>query len=231
MDESQRLSIRNWDVDDRPRERLMKLGAQALSNSELLAILIGSGNATVSAVELMKRILSDHDNSLEDVGRLSIDELCQYNGIGPAKAVTIAAACELGRRRQSETSRDFVRISSGLDIFRHLYPIYQDLVTEEVWLLLMRGTRLMRSKMIFRGGLDSSTFDLKVILKEALMSGANIIAVAHNHPSGEAKPSRKDDEVTSDLYDVCQKLDLTLLDHVIVAGRSYYSYRENGFID
>ena len=229
MDESQRLSIRNWDVDDRPRERLMKLGARSLSNSELLAILIGSGNATESAVELMKRILSDNNNSLEDVGRLTIDELCLYNGIGPAKAVSIAAACELGRRRQSETDRDVIRISSSVDIFRHLYPVYQDLATEEVWLLLMKGTRLMRSKMVFCGGLDESTFDLKVILKESLLSGANTIAVAHNHPSGESKPSRKDDEVTSDLYDVCQKLDLNLLDHIIFAGRSYYSYREAGF--
>jgi DNA repair protein RadC len=231
MDVHKKLKITDWDESDRPRERLIANGARTLSDSELLAILIGSGNQNETAVGLMKRILSDCGNSLETLGQLSIDELMKYSGIGQAKAVTIAAACEIGRRRQSESGRHATYLESPTDIFNYLYPIYKDISTEEVWLLMMRGTHLIRSKMIFKGGLDSATFDIKVILRESLLSSATTIAISHNHPSGSALPSGNDDNVTRDLFEICKCLDLQLMDHIIIAGRSYFSYSEEGIFD
>jgi len=229
--ESKKLTINNWAEEDRPREKLMRLGADSLSNAELLAILIGSGSPRESAVELMKRVMNDCQNNLNTLGKMSIDELQQYNGIGAAKAVTILAACELGKRRQAEAADDRQDLGSASAIYNFMHTKLQDKDVEEAWVLLMnQNYKLIESKPISRGGLTETSVDVRVILKSALLKNATVVAICHNHPSNNAHPSREDDIITKRVKEACEIMRLYFLDHLIITDGAYYSYREEGRI-
>ena len=226
-----KLSIKDWDEADMPREKLERLGAEALSNAELLAILIGSGSTKESAVDLMKRVMSDCNNNLNTLGKLTITDLMKYNGVGPAKAITILAACELGKRRQAEKAEERGKLDSALAIYEEMHPVMQDLDVEEGWVLLMnQNFKLIKKMCISRGGLTETAIDVRVIMKQAIMSNATVIALCHNHPSGGLRPSGADDSLTNKVKDACNLMRLFFLDHVIITDGGYYSYSEEGRI-
>ena len=226
-----KLSIEDWDEADMPREKLERLGAEALSNAELLAILIGSGSTKESAVDLMKRVMNDCGNSLNTLGKLTINDLIRYNGVGPAKAITILAACELGKRRQAERCEERVRMDSALAIYEEMHPVMQDLDVEEGWVLLMnQNFKLIKKMCISRGGLTETAIDVRIIVKQALLCNATVVALCHNHPSGSLRPSGSDDSLTNKVKDACNLMRLFFLDHVIITDGGYYSYSEEGRI-
>ena len=227
----EKLNINQWAEEDRPREKLERLGAQALSDAELLAILVGSGSPKEDAVSLMKRILNDCRNNLNTLGKMTIRELCQYNGVGPAKAITILAACELGKRRQMEKPEERPDLGTATRIYNHMHPVMQDLDVEEFWLLLMnQNFRLIKKLRISHGGITEVAVDIRIVMKEALLAGATIMAVCHNHPSGSLKPSRADDDLTRSIQQACQVMRIHFMDHVIITDGNYYSYHEQGKI-
>lgn len=226
-----KLNINQWAEEDRPREKMMRLGAEALSNAELLAILIGSGSPQESAVELMQRVMADCNNNLNTLGKRTIAELAsgRYKGLGPAKAVTILAACELGKRRQAEKAEERKRLDSALAIYEHMLPKMQDLPVEEAWaLLLNQNFRLIKDVRLSHGGITETAVDIRVIMKEALLCNATVVALCHNHPSNNAKPSGDDDRLTQRLAKACDTMRLHFLDHLIITDGRYYSYREEG---
>lgn len=224
-----KLNINQWAEEDRPREKMATLGASALSNAELLAILIGSGSTKESAVELMKRILSDCNNNLNTLGKKSIHELCAYNGIGEAKAISVLAACELGKRRQMESPEERPDLGTATRIYNHMHPIMQDLNVEEFWILLMnQHYRLIKKIRISHGGITETSVDIRIIIKEAVLANTTILAICHNHPSGNLKPSRADDQLTKDVQRACELMRIYFLDHVIITDGAYYSYHELG---
>ncbi len=224
-----KLSISQWAEQDRPREKLRDKGAEILSNAELLAILIGSGSSRESAVELMKRVLSDCHNNLNTLGKKSIHELCSYNGIGEAKAISILAACELGKRRQMETAEQRKDLGSALDIYEYMHPLMKDLDVEEAWVVLMnQNFKLIRAQRISHGGITETAVDVRIIMKEALLCNATILALCHNHPSNNNKPSSDDDRLTQRVKKACETMRIHFLDHVIICDGCYYSYHEMG---
>jgi DNA repair protein RadC len=226
---SDKLTINQWSEDDRPRERLEKLGPQALSDAELLAILVGSGSTKEDAVSLMKRILADCNNNLNTLGKKTIRDLCQYNGIGPAKAITIMAACELGKRRQQEKPEERPDLGTATFIYNYMHPKLQDLDTEEFWLLLMnQNYRLIKDLRIARGGITEVAVDVRLLIKEALLCNATILAVCHNHPSGSLRPSLADNELTKSIQRACTLMRIHFMDHVIITDGHYYSFHEEG---
>ncbi len=226
---SPKLNINQWAEEDRPREKLMRLGAEALSNAELLAILIGSGSTKESAVDLMKKILRDCKNNLNTLGKMSITELCRYNGIGEAKAITVLAACELGKRRQLEKAQERQRIDSAQAVYDLMHPLMQDLSTEEAWVLLLnQNYKLIKTVRISHGGISETAVDVRIIIKEALMVNATVVALCHNHPSNNNKPSREDNTLTERVKKACDVMRIYLLDHVIITDGAYYSFREQG---
>lgn len=223
------LAINQWAEEDRPREKLAAMGAASLSNAELLAILIGSGTTKMSAVELMKTVLSDCQNNLNTLGKLSIHDLTGYDGIGPAKAITILAACELGKRRALEKAMERESVSSPADIYNLLHSKMQDLDTEEFWILLMnQNYKLIKTVRISHGGITETAVDIRIIMREAILAGATVLAASHNHPSGNTRPSRQDDQLTERIRKACDIMRIYFMDHVIVADGAYYSYREHG---
>ena len=224
-----RLSINEWAEEDRPREKLQALGAECLSNAELLAILIGSGSTDESAVALMKRIMNDCSNNLNTLGKMSIRELTAYKGMGPAKAITILAACELGKRRQKTQVEERRRLSSPQDIYEYMHPTMQDLDVEEAWVLLLnQGFRLIKPIRLSHGGISETAVDIRLIMKEAIVNNATVIALCHNHPSNNLFPSRNDDNLTQNVKKACETMRIHFLDHVIVTDGAYYSYNEKG---
>ena len=224
---SGKLTIAHWSEDDQPREKLRDKGAQQLSNAELLAILIGSGTPGVSAVELMQKVLDGCNKSLNTLGKLTIRQLMGYKGIGEAKAITILAACELGKRRQQETPEERPDLGTASRIYKHMHPVMQDLDVEEFWILLMnQNYRLIRKLCISHGGITEVSVDIRIIMREAVLANTTILAVCHNHPSGSITPSRYDDQLTISLKKACDVMRIHFLDHVIVADGCYYSYRE-----
>jgi len=226
-----KLNINQWAEEDRPREKMERLGAQALSDAELLAILIGSGSPKEDAVSLMKRILADCNNNLNTLGKKSIHDLCQYNGVGPAKAITIMAACELGKRRQMETAEERPDLGTATRIYNHMHPVMQDLDVEEFWILLMnQNYRLIKKLRIAHGGISEVSVDIRIIIREAVLCNATILAVCHNHPSGNLRPSRDDDNLTKSIQLACNVMRIKFLDHVIITDGCYYSYNEEGKI-
>ena len=226
---SGKLNINQWATEDRPREKLERLGAQALSDAELLAILVGSGSTKEDAVTLMKRILNDCNNNLNTLGKLTIRDLCQYNGVGPAKAITILAACELGKRRQSERPEERPDLGTATRIYNHMHPLMQDLDVEEFWVLLMnQHFRLIRQVRISHGGITETAVDIRIIMREAVIANCTVLAVCHNHPSGNLTPSRQDNELTQHIKRACELMRIRLIDHVIITDGNYYSYHENG---
>ncbi len=224
-----KLKISEWAEEDRPREKMASLGAETLSNAELLAILIGSGSTEESAVELMKRILADCNNNLNTLGKRNISELCVYNGIGEAKAISILAACELGKRRQMETPEERPDLGTATRIYNHMRPVMQDLDVEEFWVLLLnQHYRLIKKIRISHGGITETAVDIRIIIREAVLANATILAACHNHPSGNISPSRQDDELTRSIKRACELMRIHFLDHVIVTDGQYYSYHEQG---
>ena len=226
-----KLSINKWAEEDRPREKLMRLGPSALSNAELLAILIGSGSQDESAVDLMKRVLADCDNNLNTLGKKAIAELTDgsYKGMGPAKAVTILAACELGKRRQAEKAEERKQLNSATAIYEYMHPRMQDLSEEEAWVLLMnQNFKLIKAVQLSHGGITETAVDIRVIIKNALLCNATVVALCHNHPSGNARPSGDDDRITQKLKKACEVMRLYMLDHLIITDGRYYSYSEEG---
>ena len=223
-----KLTIREWAEEDRPREKMMTHGASALSNAELLAILIGTGNGDESAVELMRRVLGDFHNNLNEMGKCSIEELCKYKGIGQAKAITILAAAELGKRRKEELT-ELMMIKTSKDVYDCFYPLMCDLAVEECWILLLNQASMVIDKThISRGGLAATAVDVRCILREALLKRAVSIVLCHNHPSGNIRPSREDDRLTEQLRRSSEIMNVRLIDHIIVTDGNYYSYADEG---
>ena len=226
---SDKLTIAHWSEDDQPREKLRDKGPQALSNAELLAILIGSGTPGVSAVELMQNVLNGCSNNLNMLGKMSIRQLMEHKGIGEAKAITILAACELGKRRQMETPEERPDLSTATKIYRHMHPIMQDLDVEEFWVLFLnQNHRLIKKIRISHGGLSEVSVDLRIIMREAVLANATSMAVCHNHPSGSISPSRQDDALTESIRRACEVMRIRLMDHLIIVDGSYFSYHESG---
>lgn len=225
-----KLSIKEWAEDDRPREKVLQKGVSALSNAELLAILISSGNNEESAIQLSQRILNSVNNNLYGLGRLSLKDLVtNFKGIGVAKGVTILAALELGKRRAATDPlvRDVVR--SSKDVYDALYPILSDLPHEELWaLFLNRSNRIIDKQKLSQGGISETTFDMKILLKFAVNALASGIVLCHNHPSGNLRPSQADDQLTRRVSQAVKLLDIQLFDHLIIAENRYYSYSDEG---
>ncbi len=229
--ESERLTIAHWSEDDQPREKLRDKGPQALSDAELLAILIGSGTPGVSAVDLMQQILRDCHNNLNTLGKMTIRELMNYKGVGEAKAITILAACELGKRRQMERPEERPDLGTATRIYNYMHPVMQDLDVEEFWLLLMnQNYRLIKQVRLSHGGITEVAVDIRIIMREAVLANATILAVCHNHPSGNLNPSVQDNQLTATLQNACKLMRIHLLDHVIITDGAYFSYHEEGRI-
>lgn len=223
-----KLTINRWAEEDRPREKMMSKGAQALTNAELLAILIGSGSDEDSAVSLMQKVLSAYGDSLDRVGRLSMEELCRFKGIGPAKAITILAACELGRRRAVEQP-ERRQIRSAAQVYDYFYPLMRDLAVEECHVLLLnQSSVVIDSVRIGMGGLTETVVDVRLIMREALLKRATSMILCHNHPSGSLRPSTHDDRLTQQVLEAARLFNITLADHVIFADMGYYSYADEG---
>ena len=226
------MKIKDWSNDERPRERVMALGSEAVSNAELLAILIGSGTPKVTSVDLMRKVLSEHGDSLRALGTLSRQELEKYNGIGPAKAVTIQAAMELGKRLLLETKGPKAKFGSSTDAFDLFRTRMGDIPHEECHLLLLDvKNQFMGYHVVSRGGISESSVDVRLVLRHALIAGAPNLILAHNHPSGNPMPSRQDDDLTMRLQKACQTMSLRLLDHIIIGDDSYYSYADEGRVN
>lgn len=225
-----KLSIKSWAEEDRPREKMLRKGINALSDAELLAILIGSGNTTESAVELSQRILHSVNNNLNALGKITIKELTtKFNGVGPAKAVSIIAALELGKRRGSADILQRTVIRSSRDGFLLLHPILCDLPHEELWIALTnRAGKVIEKIKISQGGTAETSADLRLILRAAITGLAAGIILFHNHPSGNLRPSAHDDLLTQRLMKSAKLMDIALLDHIIIADNSYYSYADEG---
>mgnify|MGYP002923727542 FL=1 len=230
-DMAEKLSINQWAEEDRPRERMMQYGASTLSNAELLAILIGSGSSGESAVELMRKILGAYQNSLSSLGKACIDELCRFKGIGTAKAVTILAAAELGKRRMEEEPLERKSVRCSKDIYMLFYPLMCDLPVEECWILLLnQSSKVIDRLKVSIGGLASTQVDIRCILREALLKRAVSVILCHNHPSGNVSPSRDDDRLTEALRRAGEVMNIRLLDHIIITDGTYYSYSDEGRI-
>lgn len=224
-------SIKHWAEEDRPREKLMAKGAEALTNAELLAILIGGGTTKKSAVELMQEVLHDCGDTLRGLNHMTLHDLLRYNGIGEAKALTIIAAAEIGKRRMMEDSRQIPQMRTGADVLKFMSPIIQDLNHEESWaMLLNNNARILHLSHLSTGGLAETTVDVRMLLKEALLHDATCFILVHNHPSGNMRPSRYDEELTQRLNRAAQAINLRMIDHVIVTEGDYYSFAENGKI-
>ena len=221
--------IKNWAPEDRPRERLLANGAETLSKAELLAILIGSGVPGKSAVDIMRTMLADYGDSLMQLGKASVQDLMRYDGIGEAKAVTIVAACQLANQRLKEDLPEKMKINSSADTVAYFRPRMQDLTIEECHLLLLdQGMSVMGSVLLSRGGIAGTSVDVRCLLRHAILGQAVSVVLCHNHPSGRINPSREDDDLTRKAAEACKSVGIRLRDHIIFAGRDYYSYLENG---
>lgn len=226
-----KITIKTWAEEDRPREKLLAQGRRVLSDAELIAILIGSGSTTESAVDLSKRILHACQNDLNALSKLSVQDLCKFKGIGEAKAISIIAALELGRRRKETEQPVLDIVTSSKDIFHLLSPYFSDLLHEEFWVILLnRANKVLQKILISKGGQSGTIADPKIIFKSALEGNAANIILAHNHPSGNLKPSQADIQLTKKLQEAGKLLDLQILDHLIFAERSYFSFADEGLL-
>ncbi|KQC32914.1 hypothetical protein AAU57_05970 [Nonlabens sp. YIK11] len=222
------ISIKDWSESDRPREKLLQQGSRSLTDAELLAILLGSGTVSMSAVELSRNILSDAGQSLQQLGKKTLKELMVHKGIGEAKAITIAAAMELGRRRAMEMPAQVVKITSSQDAFKVLQPIIGELPHEEFWVLLLdNSNKVLEKHQVSKGGITATHVDHRLLFKQAIAAGAVAIIIAHNHPSGTLKPSKPDQDITRKIKTAGDTLDIKVLDHLIVTQENYYSFADN----
>jgi len=228
--DDKRLTIREWAEDDRPREKMLRKGAQSLSDAELLAILIGSGNRDESAVELSRRIMRECKDNINELAQLSIADLCKrFKGIGEAKAITIMAALEIGKRRKTSEILERKKITSSLDLFNLFESQLVDLPHEEFWIGLLNGAnKVIEIKRLTQGGSRQTVVDIPMLLKMALEKSAQALVVAHNHPSGQNRPSHEDEQITRRIKAGCEAIGITLLDHIIIARGAYYSFADEG---
>jgi DNA repair protein RadC len=225
------IKITSWAPSDRPREKLIDKGASALSDAELLAILIASGTKEKSAVDLGRELLSLAGNNLNSLGRLDLAELKSLHGIGEAKAVTITAALELGRRRKLAESPENGQIKSSADVFNIFHPLLSDLSHEEFWILFLnRSNKPINRMKVSQGGVSGTVTDVRIIMKKAVEHLASGLVVCHNHPSGNNNPSESDIQITQKIREAGAMLDVQLLDHIIIAGTAYYSFADNGLL-
>lgn len=226
-----KLAINQWAEEDRPREKMMLKGAEALSDAELLAILIGSGNKEESAVSLMQRVMCTCENDLGKLGKWEIRDFSHFKGLGPAKSVTIMAAMELGKRRKLQDHQERVVIRSSTDIHALFHPLLCDLAHEEFWILLLnQAARVINKVRISRGGIDQTTADVRCILREALIQRATQLALIHNHPSGNAHPSTEDQRLTQLVHKAAQTMNIRVIDHVIITDEEYFSFSDEGLL-
>ncbi len=227
--EQQNFSIKNWAEDDKPREKLMLKGKSALSDAELLAILIGSGSRNESAVELSKKILASVDNNLNAIGKLTLKQLMEFKGIGEAKAITIIAALEIGRRRREEDAVTLKKISSSKSVFELMQPIIGELPHEEFWILYLNNSnKVIYKAQLSKGGITGTVVDIRLVFKMALEHNATSIILTHNHPSGKLLASDADIQITKKLKLAGQQLDITILDHIIITETGFYSFQDEG---
>ena len=232
MEETQSpFSIKYWAEDDKPREKLMQKGKAALSDAELIAILIGSGSRNESAVELSKRILASVDNNLNALGKLSLQQLMQFKGIGEAKAITIAAAMELGRRRREEDGVDLKQITSSRAVFELMQPVIGELAHEEFWIIYLNNSnKVIYKSQLSKGGITGTIVDVRIVFKTALEQNAVGIILVHNHPSGNLQPSDEDKNITRQLKTAGKSLSINVLDHVIITEKGYYSFADESIL-
>ncbi|MBC7494800.1 MAG: DNA repair protein RadC [Flavobacterium sp.] len=225
------FSIKFWAEDDRPREKLALKGKAVLSDAELLAILIGSGSRNESAVELCKRILASINNNLNALGKLSVQQLSEFKGIGEAKAISIIAALELGRRRKNEDAIELTKITSSKSVFDIMQPLIGELAYEEFWVLFLNNSmKVLHKAQLSKGGITGTVVDVRLIFKLALEQNATSIILVHNHPSGSLQPSEADFEVTKKIKIAGKTLDISVIDHIIITETSYYSFKDEAKI-
>ena len=225
------FSIKNWSQDDQPREKLREKGKTVLSDAELLAILIGSGNREESAVDLCKRILASVDNNLNALGKLTIKQLMSFKGIGEAKAISIVGALEIGRRRRLEDAISLDKITSSKTVFETMQPIVGELSHEEFWILYLNNSnKIIKKNQLSKGGITGTLVDVRLVLKTALEYGATSLILCHNHPSGALKPSQADKDITQKLKKGAQSLDIKVLDHLIITEQSYFSFADDDLL-
>lgn len=226
-----RLSIKTWAIDDRPREKLLQKGKTVLSDAELIAILIGSGNRSESAVELSKRILQSVSNNLNQLSKLSFEQLQEFKGIGEAKATSIITALELGKRRHYEKGQEFKKITSSTNVYKLMQPVIGDLQHEEFWVLYLNNANVVLLKhQISKGGLNATLVDVRLLFKKAIELRAVGIILCHNHPSGKLKPSSSDLSLTDKIKKAGAILDVKVLDHLIITEKAYFSFADEGIL-
>ncbi len=226
-----KLAIKMWAEEDRPREKLLEKGRQVLTEAELIAILIGSGNREETAVDLSRRILASVGNNLNALGKLNVNELTKFKGIGEAKAITMVAAMELGRRRKETENSKRDKITSSKDAFDCVSSMLIDLPHEEFWLLILnRANFVVKKEMISHGGVAGTVVDTKIIFKLALENYANSIIICHNHPSGNLQPSETDIKITKNIKEAGKLMETPLLDHLIITENGYYSFADEGVL-
>ena len=226
-----KLTIKSWAIDDRPREKLVAKGKSTLSDAELIAILIGSGNRQESAVALSKRMLQSVDGNINELAKLSVERLTTFKGIGEAKAISIITALELGKRRQLETAMEKPKITSSVAVFNLLQPIIGDLEHEEFWVLFLNNSnKVVAKNQISKGGLTATVVDVRLLFKRALELAAVAIIVCHNHPSGKLQPSDADQQLTQKINEAGTTLDIKLLDHLIITKKAYFSFADENLL-
>nr|WP_315202161.1 DNA repair protein RadC [uncultured Flavobacterium sp.] len=227
--ESNNFPITHWSEDDKPREKLMLKGKSVLSDAELIAILIGSGNRNESAVDLSKRILASIDHNLNALGKLSIAQLMNFKGIGEAKAISIIAAMELGRRRRNEDIIELTKITSSKAVFEVMHPIIGELPHEEFWVLFLNNSnKILFKTQLSKGGMTGTIVDVRIVFKMAFEQNATAIILTHNHPSGKLRASDADIQITKKIKTAGQQLDIPVLDHIIITENGYYSFADEG---
>lgn len=230
-EKSSSFSIKHWSQDDQPREKLLDKGKAALSDAELVAILIGSGNRDESAVALCKRIFASVDNNLNELGKLSVKQLMGFKGIGEAKAISIIAAMELGRRRRGEEALEKKKISSSKSVFELMQPIIGELSHEEFWIIYLNNSnKVILKNQLSKGGITGTLVDVRLVLKQALEVSATGIILIHNHPSGTLKPSVADKQLTQKLKIAAESLDIKVLDHLIITEKAYFSFADENIL-
>jgi len=231
MEEYHRLNIKEWALEDRPREKLLYRGLTSLSDAELIAILIGSGNHDETAVELSRRIMENVKNNLNELGKLNVENLKSFKGIGDAKAIAIIAAMELGRRRNHSTALEMDKITGSSDVAQYLRPLIGDIPHEEFWaLFLNRQNKVIDKQRLSQGGMTGTVIDVRLVLKMAIEKRATSLIFAHNHPSGNLEASNADRKITQQLKEAGQIMDIPLLDHLIITQGGYFSFADEGLL-
>jgi DNA repair protein RadC len=225
------LTIKALAEDDRPREKLLNLGRHSLSDAELLAIIMASGNKNETAVQLAQRILAENQNDINNLAKLTVPDLKKYTGVGTVKAITIAAAFELGRRRKDTESAERIKITSSLIAYQVLQTKLSDLPHEEFWILILnRANQVVKQEYLSKGGITGTVVDVRLICKSAIENNASGIIIAHNHPSGQLQPSEQDKQITKKIKEALKLFDISLLDHLIIGDQRYFSFSDEAIL-